>query len=92
MSEQFDAVDVIVAKRDGRRLTADAADLVAGDIVLLEAGDRVPADLRLTRARNLSIEEAALTGESVPVAKSTEPVAPAAARGGGPPTASDSRS
>ncbi|WP_237213482.1 cation-transporting P-type ATPase [Falsiroseomonas oryziterrae] len=61
--------------RDGRRLTVDAAELVPGDIVLLEAGDRVPADLRLTRARGLRIEEAALTGESVPVEKSVAPAA-----------------
>ncbi|HZF77123.1 MAG TPA: cation-transporting P-type ATPase [Acetobacteraceae bacterium] len=67
--------------RDGRRLTVDAADLVPGDIVLLEAGDRVPADLRLTRARSLRIEEAALTGESVPVEKSVAPVAGGAALG-----------
>ncbi|WP_245185386.1 HAD-IC family P-type ATPase [Falsiroseomonas frigidaquae] len=55
--------------RDGRRLRVPAAEIVPGDIVLLEAGDRVPADLRLLRARNLRIEEAALTGESVPVEK-----------------------
>ncbi len=61
--------------RDGRRQTVDAADLVPGDVVLLEAGDRVPADLRLLRARGLRIEEAALTGESVPVEKSVAPVA-----------------
>jgi magnesium-transporting ATPase (P-type) len=67
--------------RDGRRLTVDAADLVPGDIVLLEAGDRVPADLRLTRARGLRIEEAALTGESVPVEKSVAPVAEGTALG-----------
>jgi magnesium-transporting ATPase (P-type) len=61
--------------RDGRRLTIDAADIVPGDLVLLEAGDRVPADLRLATARGLRIEEAALTGESVPVDKATEQVA-----------------
>jgi magnesium-transporting ATPase (P-type) len=60
--------------RDGRRLTVDAADLVPGDLVLLEAGDKVPADLRLTHPRGLRIEEAALTGESVPAEKSAEPV------------------
>jgi magnesium-transporting ATPase (P-type) len=59
--------------RDGRRLTVDAAVLVPGDLVMLESGDRVPADLRLTRARGLRIEEAALTGESVPVDKGSDP-------------------
>jgi magnesium-transporting ATPase (P-type) len=67
--------------RDGRRQTVDAADLVPGDVVLLEAGDRVPADLRLLRARGLKIEEAALTGESVPVEKSPAAVAPGAPLG-----------
>ena len=60
--------------RDGRRLSVDAADLAPGDIVLVEAGDRVPADLRLLEARGLRAEEAILTGESVPVDKSVEPV------------------
>jgi magnesium-transporting ATPase (P-type) len=60
--------------RAGRRLTVPAEDIVAGDIVLLEAGDRVPADLRLTRSRSLRIDEAALTGESVPVEKQTDAV------------------
>ena len=68
-------------RRDGHRLTVDAADLVPGDIVLLEPGDQVPADLRLIRARGLRIEEALLTGESVPVDKAVAPVAPDAALG-----------
>ena len=67
--------------RDGRRISVDAADLVSGDIVLIEAGDRVAADLRLIEARGLKAEEAILTGESVPVEKSTAPVAEDAALG-----------
>lgn len=60
--------------RDGRRTTIAAEDVVRGDRVLIEAGDRVPADLRLVRARSLKIDEAILTGESVPVEKSPVPV------------------
>ncbi|MCU0985509.1 MAG: HAD-IC family P-type ATPase [Acetobacteraceae bacterium] len=60
--------------RDGRRRTIAAEEAVPGDIVVLEPGDRVPADLRLIEARALSIEEAALTGESVPATKHVEPV------------------
>jgi magnesium-transporting ATPase (P-type) len=67
--------------RDGQRQQVDAATLVPGDMVLLEAGDRVPADLRLIGARGLKAEEAILTGESVPVDKDTPPVAPDAALG-----------
>lgn len=67
--------------RDGRRTSVDAADLVPGDVVLIEAGDRVPADLRLLEARSLKLEEAALTGESVPVDKAIDPVAIGAALG-----------
>lgn len=55
--------------RDGERKTVPSAQLVPGDIVLLEAGNYVPADIRLLEAANLRIEEAALTGESVPVQK-----------------------
>jgi Ca2+-transporting ATPase len=55
--------------RDGRVTTAPAADLVPGDVVLLEAGDHVPADIRLTETASLRIEEAMLTGESVPAEK-----------------------
>ncbi len=65
--------------RDGVRREIAAAELVPGDLVLLASGDRVPADLRLVRARNLRIDEAALTGESVPVDKGVEPVAADAA-------------
>jgi magnesium-transporting ATPase (P-type) len=60
--------------RDGHRKRISAEELVLGDVVLLEGGDRVPADLRLTAARNGRIEEAALTGESVPVGKTLEAV------------------
>ncbi|HEX2840524.1 cation-transporting P-type ATPase [Hyphomicrobium sp.] len=65
--------------RDGRRVTADGADLVPGDIVLLEAGDKVPADLRVFEARGLAAQEAILTGESVPVEKAVDSVAADAA-------------
>ncbi|SCY93114.1 HAD-IC family P-type ATPase [Microvirga guangxiensis] len=67
--------------RDGQRRTVKAEELVPGDIVLIEAGDRVPADVRLLRSRNLRIDEAILTGESVPVEKETSPVAADAALG-----------
>jgi len=52
-----------------------AEELVPGDVVLLESGDRIPADLRLVDAKNLRTEEAALTGESVPIDKTTNAVA-----------------
>ena len=65
--------------RDGHRVTVDGADLVPGDIGLLEAGDKVPADLRVLEARGLAVQEAILTGESVPVEKGSEPVAKDAA-------------
>lgn len=61
--------------RDGERISIDGEELVPGDIVLLEAGDKVPADLRLFTAHGLSVQEAILTGESVPVEKHIEPVA-----------------
>ncbi|MFN3547559.1 MAG: HAD-IC family P-type ATPase [Mesorhizobium sp.] len=67
--------------RGGRRLTIAADEVVPGDMVLLEAGDRVPADLRLVKARNLRIDEAILTGESVPTDKTTRPAALSASLG-----------
>ncbi len=57
--------------RAGHRRRIDARELVPGDAVLLASGDKVPADLRLLETRNLRIEEAALTGESLPVEKAT---------------------
>jgi magnesium-transporting ATPase (P-type) len=64
--------------RDGRRMGVPVADLIPGDVVLLEAGDRVPADLRLLRARGLLVDEALLTGESMAAQKHDVP-APAQA-------------
>jgi cation-transporting P-type ATPase F len=55
--------------RDGRKTTVPATELVPGDIVLLDAGDKVPADLRLIHSHNLQTDEAMLTGESLPVVK-----------------------
>jgi len=70
-----------VVLRDGHARDVDAADLVPGDIVLLASGDRLPADVRLLQARNLRVDEAALTGESVPVDKAIEAVDEGAALG-----------
>lgn len=61
--------------RDGQRITVAGESLVPGDIVLLEAGDKVPADLRLLVSHGLSVQEAILTGESLPVEKSLAAVA-----------------
>ena len=61
--------DIARVRRDGAAVEIDAAELVPGDIVLFEAGNRVPADGRLLVAATLEIEEAALTGESAPVLK-----------------------
>lgn len=61
--------------RGGERISIEGEALVPGDIVLLEAGDKVPADLRLFSAHGLQIQEAILTGESVPVEKHIKPVA-----------------
>ncbi|KGG86465.1 MULTISPECIES: HAD-IC family P-type ATPase [Comamonas] len=82
----LDAVKAMVSSRanvlrDGLRMAVPAEELVAGDCVLLEAGDRVPADLRLLRASSLKLDEAMLTGESVAVDKSADPVVVDAALG-----------
>ncbi len=61
--------------RDGTRTTVETAALVPGDVVLLAAGDKVPADARVLAQKNLHVDESALTGESLPVAKREAPVA-----------------
>lgn len=63
--------------RGGHRITIPAGEVVPGDIVFLEAGNYVPADLRLIESVNLKIDEASLTGESVPVEKNAKVVLPA---------------
>jgi Ca2+-transporting ATPase len=72
-------------RRDGRVLEIPATEVVPGDLAMVEAGDRIPADGRLVLATNLEIEEAALTGESQPTPKSTDridrPVVPIGDRG-----------
>ncbi len=78
--EALEAVSAMLAShatvlRDGERHEIEADLLVPGDIVMLESGARVPADLRLIRVKNLRVNEAAITGESMPVEKGTEPVA-----------------
>ncbi|MDH5736239.1 MAG: HAD-IC family P-type ATPase, partial [Gammaproteobacteria bacterium] len=64
-----------MVKRDGKVISLAADQLVPGDVVLLQSGDKVPADLRLFKTRELRVEEAILTGESVPVEKTTQAVA-----------------
>jgi magnesium-transporting ATPase (P-type) len=65
-----------MAWRSGRLVSVDAVDLVPGDLVQLQSGDKVPADLRLIRVKGLQIEEAALTGESMPVDKGISALPP----------------
>ena len=65
-----------VVERDGRARELDAAGLVAGDVVILESGNRVPADARLLEARSLQVDESLLTGESVPVSKDAAALLP----------------
>lgn len=62
------------ALRDGKEVALPARDLVPGDVFLLRAGDKVPADSRLFEAVNLQVEEAPLTGESVPIEKHAAPI------------------
>ena len=76
--QALDAISGLIAPkasvlRNGQRISVPAAELVPGDLVLLEAGDQVPADLRLLRTRALLVDEAILTGESVAAQKQEEP-------------------
>jgi Ca2+-transporting ATPase len=61
-------------RREGKVLVVPAKQIVPGDLVILEAGDKIPADARLMEAANLKVNEASLTGESLPVEKHTEPL------------------
>lgn len=61
-------------KRDGRSFVIDGEELVPGDIVILESGNKVPADIRIIRENNLTAEEAILTGESLAIDKISEPL------------------
>jgi len=70
-----------IVMRDNRKMTVKVEDIVPGDVVILHSGDKVPADLRLFQIKDLQIEEAALTGESVPVEKAIKPVAADASLG-----------
>lgn len=71
----------VTTLRDGQKVTINATELVPGDVVLLASGDKVPADLRLLSVHSLHIEEASLTGESVPTEKALESVDEKAALG-----------
>ncbi|MBE6685071.1 MAG: cation-translocating P-type ATPase [Ruminococcaceae bacterium] len=62
--------------RDGKQISIPSEDIVVGDIIVLEAGDAVPADARIIECASMKIEEAALTGESVPVDKKVETLVP----------------
>jgi Ca2+-transporting ATPase len=81
-SKALKAIDALVRSmtteavvlRGGQKRRVDAAELVPGDIVFLQAGDKVPADVRLISVRTLQVDESALTGESVPVTKGVEAI------------------
>ena len=69
-------VTAATVRRDGRRFRVPSAELVPGDVVLLQSGDLVPADLRLVYVNSLQTDESALTGESVPVQKAVSVLPP----------------
>ncbi len=68
-------------RRDNHMTSLPAEELVPGDIVFLQSGDKVPADMRMLKVKDLRIDEAMLTGESVPVDKGVDPVSPSAVIG-----------
>jgi len=65
-----------VVRRDGKETKVPGAEIVPGDIVIMNTGDRVPADIRMLEVNNLACQEAALTGESVPIDKMTDLIVP----------------
>ena len=65
-------VQKVLVSRNGKRVEIETENLVPGDIILLEAGSRIPADMRIFEATDLKIDESVLTGESVPVKKTTK--------------------
>jgi cation-transporting P-type ATPase F len=83
-SKALEAIDALAKSmsakaqviRNGYKQDIDARELVPGDIVVVQSGDKFPADVRLVRQRDLKVDESALTGESVAVEKNVEPVAP----------------
>ncbi|MBW6492721.1 MAG: HAD-IC family P-type ATPase, partial [Lentimicrobium sp.] len=62
-----------VVIRNGKKQTVDAEELVPGDVVMLKSGDKIPADIRLVKSKDLRVEESPLTGESTAVEKNTDP-------------------
>jgi P-type E1-E2 ATPase len=66
--------DDVTVLRDGSWISVSSGEIVPGDVIALASGDKVPADARLVEVRGLQIDEAALTGESVPVSKHEDPV------------------
>jgi len=68
------ATPTVTVRRDGEERTIDVTELVPGDVVVLGQGDVVPADCRIVEEQSLEVDEAALTGESVPVEKTADPV------------------
>ena len=73
LSKSMDMEATVV--REGKTQKIQADQLVPGDVVMLQSGDKTPADLRLIKMRELQVDESALTGESLPVHKQTEPLA-----------------
>lgn len=74
-------VPTVTVKRNDHTVRLESSKLVPGDVVLISQGDRISADLRLVRSRDLEIDEAALTGESLPSSKKLQPVAESASVG-----------
>eukprot|EP00553_Chaetoceros_curvisetus_P014249 CAMPEP_0204639216 /NCGR_PEP_ID=MMETSP0717-20131115/42165_1 /ASSEMBLY_ACC=CAM_ASM_000666 /TAXON_ID=230516 /ORGANISM="Chaetoceros curvisetus" /LENGTH=123 /DNA_ID=CAMNT_0051659237 /DNA_START=223 /DNA_END=591 /DNA_ORIENTATION=+ len=63
-----------LVRRDGKDVMIAATDVVPGDVVILRLGDRIPVDMRIIESRNLACQEAALTGEALPIEKTIDPI------------------